>query len=75
MSNKHYVTEEARKNNYNYRLQYTKKTYKRIAVQLRKSEDSDIIEWLEEKVRNGESYSGIANKALRNYFEKRNPHY
>lgn len=70
MSNKHYVSDEAKKNNYNYRMQYAKKTYKQIAVQLNKSEDSDIIKWLEDEVSKGESYSGLTNKALRNYYEK-----
>lgn len=70
MGKRHFATEQAKRNNYNYRQQYAKKTYKRIGVQLKKSEDSDIIKWLEDEVSKGESYSGITNKALRNYYEK-----
>ena len=70
MGKRHFATEQAKRNNYNYRQQYAKKTYKRIGVQLNKSEDSDIIKWLDEKKQNGESYSSVAQKALRNYYEK-----
>ena len=49
---------------------YAKDNYKRIGVQLKKDEDAEIIRWLEEKIENGESYSGITNKALRYYYEK-----
>ena len=70
MGRRKFATEEAKRNNYRYRQKYAKDNYKRIGVQLKKDEDAEIIRWLEEKIENGESYSGITNKALRYYYEK-----
>lgn len=70
MGKRHFATEQAKKNNYEYKQRYVEKNYKRITVQLKKSDGHEIINWLEEENRKGESYSSVAQKALRNYYEK-----
>lgn len=67
---RHFATPEARRNNYNYRYDFARKKYHRISMYLKNQEDSDIIAWLEEKKRNGESISAITKAALIRYFEK-----
>lgn len=67
---RHFATEQAKRNNYDYRNEFNKKTYKKIRVALKRSEDSDIIEWLVEKNRAGESISSIMKTALIRYYEK-----
>lgn len=67
---RHFATERAKRNNYDYRNDFDKKTYKTVRVALKRSEDSDIIAWLEEKKRAGESLSSVVKMALIRYYEK-----
>lgn len=67
---RHFATEKAKRNNYDYRNNYSKEKYRRAMLKLKRSDDSDIIAWLEEKKRNGESVANIAKEALIKYYEK-----
>lgn len=67
---RHFATEKAKRNNYDYRNNYAKEKYKRLTLQLKRSDDSDLIAWLEEKKHDGESVASIAKKALIRYYEK-----
>lgn len=67
---RHFATPEAKRNNYDYRNSYAKAKYKRLTLSLKRLEDSDLIAWLEEKKRAGESVSSVAYNALVRYYEK-----
>lgn len=67
---RHFATPEARRNNYDYRIRFDKDNYRKYGICLKRQEDSDIIAWLEEKKRNGESVSAITKAALIRYYEK-----
>lgn len=67
---RHFATPEARRTNYDYRIKFDKENYRKYGIRLKRQEDSDIIAWLDEKKRNGESVSAITKAALIRYYEK-----